>query len=311
MATVTFFERPASNGWEAVPIPGVDGVYCWTWFKPQHLPTGIAVAIPPEIVGEVNTPLPFSMFHLVHGVGLPWESLASVSLYGGEWQPAALWHNMAGQFLPAPADPAHAQILLMAQNTMPAVPETHPMTSPPATDARLMASKASTSQLSRLKNDWKACHGLERHLSGLRQQMSGVLSRLGSLDRDLSPEENLAADSLVRNEWQDARRWIREASSKLHRCIKAHDIGVTSTAGRRSTIQQMYEQTSVNTSEVGDLTTCLHEVELYLRELTNLLSSINTALQGANANGIQRAQRILSKIASQARQKRAKDRGKS
>jgi hypothetical protein len=201
----------------------------------------------------------------------------------------------------------------MAQRSSPVVPETHPVTNPPATDATLTASPAaaaSPGQLSRLENDWKACHGLERHLSSLRQQMSGVLSRLGSLDRDLSPEENLAADSLVRNEWQDARRWIREASSKLHRCIKAHDIGVTSTAGRRSTIQQMYEQTSINSPAVGDLTTCLHEVEIYFRELTNLLNSMSAALQGANANGIQRAQRILSKISSQARQKRVKDRGK-
>lgn len=316
MTAVTFFERPASTSWEVLPIPGVEGVSCWAWYRPEHLPFGVVVSVPLELIQEPGAPLPFSLFHLVHGVGLPWEYLESVSLYGGEWQPATFWNTMAGDRLPPPTDSTQNQIVLLSRNISGTVPTTQSMTAVPSSEsgsasAAPPTASAATTQFGRLEADWKACLGLERQLSGMRQQLSGVLGRLGALDRDLRPEENLAADRVDKEAWQDARRWIRDASSKVQRCIKAHDIGMTSAAGHRNVIQQTYEQAAANVGSSGDLSSARHEVEVYRRELSNLLSSMNSALQGANANGIQRAQRLLTKISAQVRQKRAKDRGRS
>jgi len=199
----------------------------------------------------------------------------------------------------------------MAGQQVVAVPEAQPTVQVPSSGAEASApSQAVTGQFHRLETDWRACQGMERQLAGLRQQLSGVLGRLGALDRDLRPAERMAADRQEKDDWQDTRRLVRDAASKVQRCLKAHDIGVTSAAGRRNLIQERYEQSSSNVDALADLTSCLHEVESYRKELANLFNNMGSALQGANTNGIQRAQRVLSKISAQASKKRAKDRGR-
>lgn len=310
MTGTAFVERLPSTTWELLPIPGVQGVACWAWFRPQHLPFGVIITVPAEMLQDNHESLPFSLFHLVHAIGLPWECLHSVSLYGGDWQPASLWDSMAERKLPLPTSPSQLQIALMTQNSSAEVPQSIPMDPAPvaAAEDRSERPVATKSQFSRLEADWKACLGMERQLSGLRQQLSGVLSRLSTMDRDLRPHERMAADRQQKDEWDDARRWIRDVSAKVQRCIKAHDIGITSAAGRRNMIRDRYEQ-SVGVAAPGDLSACLQEVESYRKELANLYNSMGSSLQGANTNGIQRAQRILSKIAAQVSQKRAKQRG--
>ena len=124
------------------------------------------VSVPLELIQEPGAPLPFSMFHLVHGVGLPWEYLESVSLYGGEWQPAEFWNSMAGDLLPPPTDCAQAQIVIASRNISGAVPTTQSMTAAPASSVESESGKPApaTAQFSRLESDWKACLGLERQL---------------------------------------------------------------------------------------------------------------------------------------------------
>jgi len=295
MTLVPFSERPASSNWEAITVPGTSGVSCRAWFRPETLPAGVAVTLPPELSASTAPVLPFSLLQIIAAVGVSWEQLASVSLYGGQWQSAATCQPLAGQQLESPAAGASPQILL-------AVIDSQIVHSPSApAPAAATEQSSSTGLFNRVETEWKACQGMERQLSGLRQQLSLVFGRLGSLDRDLRPEERLAADRIDQDDWQDARRWIRDASSKVHRCIKAHDIGVTSAAGRRNVIQQTYDQASATQKATGDLSTCLHEIEIYRKELANLFHSMSSALQVANVNGIQRAQRILSRIAARVR----------
>jgi len=311
MTPATFIERPASAGWEVVPIPGVAGVNCWAWFRPENLPAAVAVTIPPEVVGLPGAVLPFSLVQLLHAVGLTWEQLVSVSFYGGPWQPAALWQAAAAEFLPCPPVAANVQILLLAGEQTLVVSQSEPPApsppapSPPAGTDTSAPSQAVTNQFRRLESDWRACQGMERQLAGLRQQLSGALGRLSALDRDLRPAERMAAARQEKDEWQETRRWIREAASKVQRCLKAHDI---SSAGRRNMIQERYEQSSSNVDALADLTSCLHEVEVYRKELANLFNNMGSSLQGANTNGIQRAQRVLSKISAQTSKKRVRDR---
>ena len=311
MTPAAFFERPASAGWEIVPISGVADVNCWAWFRPGTLPAGVAVTIPPDVIGLPGAVLPFSLVQLIHAVGLTWDQLVSVSFYGEPWQSAAFCQATAAEFLPCPPAVANVQILLMAGQQTLAVPQPQPTAHLLSSEAEVFVpSQAVTSQFHRLETGWKACQGMERQLAGLRQQLSGVLGRLGALDRDLRPAERMGAARQEKDEWQDTRRWIRDAASKVQRCLKAHDIGVTSAAGRRNMIQERYEQSSGDVDGFTDLTSCLHEVESYRKELANLFNNMGSTLQGANANGIQRAQRVLSKISAQASKKRVQDRGR-
>jgi hypothetical protein len=270
----------------------------------------VAVTIPPEVIGIPGAVLPFSLVQLIHAVGLTWEQLVSVSFYGGPWQPAALWEATAAEFLRRPVAAANVQILLLAGQKVVAVPQTQPVSEPSTAEETSQPTAPGSGQFARLESEWRACQGMERQLAAMRKQLAAVLGRLGGLDRDLRPEENLVADRLDKDAWQDARRWIREAASKIHKCIKAHDLGITSAAGRRNIIQERYDQSAENASAVGDFGSCLHDVEVYRREMTNLHNSMGSALQAANTNGIQRAQRVLSRISAQASKKRARDRGR-
>jgi hypothetical protein len=309
-----FANRAASTNWETVTIPGLPGVTCWAWFRPDSLPTGIAISMPPELLAQPIPALPFSLAQLLEGVGLSWNEFGSLSLYGTPWQPAAAWQAAANQPFPAPQPGGSNQILLGVIEPHSA-PAPMPMTTAPQSASPLgdglRHDTDSQALFQRVETDWKACQGLERQLSGLRSQLSSTLGRLGHLDRDLHPQEALGADRQDKDEWQDARRFIRDGVSKVHRCIKAHDIGITSAAGRRTYIQRIYEQAAESSGAGGDLANCLREVESYRKELANLMNSMNGALTAANANGIQRAQRILSRIATRMRSKRAKDRGRS
>jgi len=223
--------------------------------------------------------------------------------------------SMAGNPLPTPMDASQSQVMLMTQQ---GASPTHEPAAVVQTTVNVESPPAETSsstnvsgQFGRLEADWKACLGIERQLTGMRKQLSGVLGRLNSLDRDPRPDESLGADRESKDQWQDARRWVRESASKVSRCIKAHDIGATSGAGRRNMILAIYEQAAEQGDAAGDLGQSRHEIEVYRRELMNLFNNMTSALQGANTNGVQRAQRVLSKIAAQNRQKRSRDRGKS
>ena len=300
MTPSEFADHPTSTDWETIGVPGTAGVTCRAWYRPEALTNGVAVAIPLQLTASPTSMLPFSLFQLVQAVGLTWEELVSVSLYGGPWRAASTWQQLAAQPLPLPLSGSTSQILLTA-DTVPSAP----------TPAAATGGGSATGLFNRLETDWKACRGLERQLAGMRQQLSSVLGRLNAFDRDLRPDESLAADRLDKDEWHDARRWIRDVAAKVHRCIKAHDIGMTSAAGRRNVIQHTYEQGLTSREAVGDLSSCLHEVQTYRKELANLFTSMGSALQAANTNGVQRAQRILAKISARVRDKRATNRGRS
>ncbi|MCA9060440.1 MAG: hypothetical protein KDA85_18145, partial [Planctomycetaceae bacterium] len=148
----------------------------------------------------------------------------------------------------------------------------------------------------RIDSDWNTCLSLERTLSGLRQKLSGSLSKLNTLDRELSPQERLAADREDQDAWQDARRWLRDVAAKVHRFVKAHDVGVTSAAGRRNSIEQMVQRHQAKLMSDQEVAAFHHELEAYRKLLSNLQSNMNSALSSAAQDGEGRARRVLQRI---------------
>lgn len=160
----------------------------------------------------------------------------------------------------------------------------------------------------RIEAAWKSAIQIERQLTGLRQKLSSMQTALGKLDRELTPDERLASDREDRDEWADVRRWLRDLQGKCHREIKAFDIGMTSSAGVKNTLEQRFLETTEGRVRVTDLPTLRKEFEKYRKDLMCLQRAMTAALQSSVQNGTQRAQRVIGKIGVKIREMRARNR---
>jgi len=147
---------------------------------------------------------------------------------------------------------------------------------------------------------------MERQMAGMRQKLASTLASLGKLDRDLRPEERLAADREDRDAWQDVRRWVRDLSAKCHREIKAFDIGMTSGAGKRNGMEEIYQQVIEPRVPCVTLEEHHREFEMYRKDMLNLQRAMSSAQQAAAQNGTSRAQRVLGTINRKIRERRLK-----
>lgn len=313
---IPFSMRPASAAWEIISLPGQPAPGLTMWFRPQHLPNGVIFNLPADQLQRIADRRRLTLQAIIGAAGLTPPEVAAISIYGGEWLPATAFHQLLAQPVPEPAPGCPSQILVLAHLpvTMPvmpivATPGGMPLPSPAGPAAEAMpefdsfAGTAATDLPTdpkllrdRIDADWQTCLQLERQLGTLRQKLSAALSKLGTLDRDLAPQERLAAQREDVDAWQDARRWIRDASSKVHRFIKSHDVGITSAAGRRSVMEQMHQRCCAGMMSPAEITALYREMETYRRLLTHLQSGMNSALTTASQDGEGRARRVLQRI---------------
>ena len=306
--------------WEPLPIPRVPGLNLWVWYRPQHLPSGISVSFPAEVIAAYPTGFPFTLSDIILASGVVPAQIQAVSFFGAEWQPAnaiGAYFNAAVPLVPANMRPEisiavnaplPAAIPPMASGGMSAVVQNGYAAEVPANEA--VAEPAATgtgrSMYDRIESAWRSAIQMERQMTGLRQKLSSIMGQLGKLDRDLKPDERLAADREDRDAWHDARRWVRDLAAKCHREIKSFDIGMTSAAGKRNWMEEQFKQIVEPRKPSNDLETVHREFETYRKDMVNLQKAMNSALQAATANGTQRAQRVLGVIGKKIRERRAK-----
>lgn len=273
-------------------------------------------------------------------VQLTVNAIEAISLFGCPWQPTVSLGPMLFGPLPCPAPGLRADIAFAVAANAPAFTQVS-MPSPgeigPGGQAALISSFPSMSSQAdvaidevfeddfpvedsesesiseglmqqRIEAAWKSAVQIERQLTGLRQKLSSMQTALGKLDRELTPDERLASDREDRDEWADLRRWLRDLQGKCHREIKAFDIGMTSSAGVRNTLEQRFLETTEGRVRVTDLPTLRKEFEKYRKDLMCLQRAMTAALQSSVQNGTQRAQRVIGKIGVKIREMRARNR---
>ena len=128
-----------------------------------------------------------------------------------------------------------------------------------------------------------------------------MLVKLNSLNRDLSPDERLHSDRQDKNDWMEARRWLRDVGAKVSRYIKEFDIGEASQAGKREWFEQTYEAIIAPRRISDDLPRLEREFEAHRKQLQTLMANMNNAYSSAVQDGERRAQQILTHIASKVR----------
>ena len=327
----------------------LQGIVLWAWYRPAHLPSGVVVSIPAELLTACPGGFPMTLGDVLTATGVPPQQFQGVSLFGCEWQSASVFAPFVNHPLPVVPAGGRAEILIavgeqqVMMPMMPVVSMHQPGTTVFGTETAAMLAEANSftgqavypgllsddvnqsfaddaefedngapltedMMYLRIEAAWKGARQIERQTTGLRQKLGSMQAVLGKLDRDLSPDERLAADREDRDDWADVRRWLRDLQAKCHREIKAFDIGMTSGAGGRRHLEDVFLTKIEPRAAGGQLEVYRAEFEQFRKDMVSLQRAMGTALQAASLNGTQRAQRILGKIAGKIREMRARNR---
>jgi hypothetical protein len=277
------FRQPSQN-WETVLLP--TGESMWVWFRPATAPHGLTIRLPEQ-------PQRFTLQQLLQAAGVAVQTVAAWNLHGQSFQVA----THGGLLMqPCPVSPTGSDLQLHVWTQAVEVPPTPSPSTAVATDDR------STRQiLDTIDADWQAALQIESQMLLVRKQLGNMINRLNTLNRDLNPDERRYADRQDISDWQDARRWLRDVASRVARCIKEHDIGQASMAGRREWFEITF-QTKVALRQPFD---GIHEVqrefESYRRLVQTQMVGMKAALATASQDGERRAQQLLTRIATKVR----------
>ena len=153
-----------------------------------------------------------------------------------------------------------------------------------------------------VEQDWRACNEAERDLSRLRQQLLDMMGRLKTLNRDLTGPERVHSNNQEKKDWQQARRMLRDCTNRLWKCVKAHDIGYTSSAGQRRWFEETYEKYIAPRRHFDGFLEADRAFGTYRKIVTTLHIEMTNALSIAQLDGERRAQQVLARIAEKIRE---------
>jgi len=153
---------------------------------------------------------------------------------------------------------------------------------------------------------WTAIQAATVKLEMLRKQIDDLMMQLNSLIRDLTYDEVGHSTRQDRDAWDDARRWMRNASTQLSRCQKACDVGDTQSVGKKEWLQNIHDNFIVTRQPVDNIQGVVSEFEYFRKLLINLEIQVTGTLSSASTDGLNRGRRVLAEIATKIR--RAKSR---
>ena len=296
---VMFAQRPASQAWEAVTLPTNPPLQLWAWYKPAQAPSAIMLQIPPT-----GTPLPdgLSLRSMLHMLGIDPAAVPMCSLFGfwfpGDGGASPCFEQVVTG--PVPGGDPHLVIQIEATRA--------PLQVGPGSELSQSIDEQTREIFKSFERDWKTASNAERQLAGLQKQLNDMQIRLSTMNRDLTPDENLYADRADRDDWRDARRWLRDASSRLSKCIKELVAGETTYVGKRMWFEQIYEEHVKPQIPFPGMEDARREFEFYRRTILNLCDRMQAASHHAQQEGVQRAQVVLSRIAVKVASRRTKGR---
>lgn len=302
--------------------------WVWAWFKPAQAPHTAILRLPDETLRSFPDRRYLTMRRLLVSAGIDPRTVALWNYGGAGCDAAAGTSPLLDQPLPdlppgadpnitvvclqpgypVPAQPAAAQpagALSAAHQPTAQQPGAAP-SAPAAATPTFASGGAFNDVFENIEVNWATIVQIEKTMVGLRKQLSSMVGRLNTLNRDLGPDERLHADRQDRSDWQTARRWLRDVEKRVSQCIKTYDIGERSYAGQRAWYEQMYEQKVVPRQPFEGMEQMQRDFETHRKTVQHLMMSMNQALQTATQDGERRAQQILTKIANSVRAAKSK-----
>jgi hypothetical protein len=177
-------------------------------------------------------------------------------------------------------------------------------TRPPATAAGppQPLDAATADIFERIEADWNSSNEIEKDLGRVRKQLVDILGRLKALNRDLTPPERVHSNNQDKKDWQDARRTLRDATNRVWKYLKAHDIGDTSNAGKRVWFDEIYRKFIGPRRPFDELMASARAFELHRKTITQLHCDMSNAYSYASLDGERRAQQVLNRIQTKVRE---------
>jgi hypothetical protein len=285
---VAFAQRPASTAWEFVTLPTNPPLQLLAWFKPSHLPTAIALQVPPE---SLQFQIGFSVRHVLQSLGIDPAAVPMCSLFGFSFSGDGGVSTYFDHVVVGPNAGADPNIVVYVDPPQAVAVAAAAPQQAPAIDSQ-------TRELFKsLERDWKWSNQTERQLAGLTKQLQDMQTRLNNLNRDLSPDERMFADRQDVDDWRDARRFLREAGTRLGKYIKEMMAGETTYAGKRQWFDQIHRDYVATQTPFPGMLEARSEFEFFRRNMQNLAERMQAAYHLAQMDGVQRAQAVLSRIA--------------
>lgn len=310
-ARATFAARPPSPSWERVAAADNPQNLIWVWFKPASMPHGLILRIPDELyVSAPQLAALWTMRKLLLTAGIDPASVATWQLQGAVYDAMGGTSPFLDAGVPRPMpgmDPhivvtIHAPVMMMPQ-MMPAAPMASlPQMMPPQQPAATSVPSALVEIYESIELDWVASLEIERDLTRMRKSLIDTMARLKTLNRDLTPPERLYSSNQDKKDWVDARRWLRDSSTKCWRCIKDHDIGDTSSAGQRKWFEETYQNVILPRKPFDGLQQAQRDFEGYRKAVQTLHNTMSNTLSMAAIEGERRAQAVLARIAQKVRE---------
>ena len=298
-AQVDFATRPPSVSWEAVPFIDAPQVGFWIWFKPANVPQGLMLWIPDETYRTYPYPDQLSLRKLLHSAGVDPITVSSWFIYGGTYEGNGGTNPLFDQAISAPGAGVDPNFVVYLNPTFTSAPQQAAATVD-------LGGEYLAGMFDSMTSDWSAILLFEKQLELLRKRLAGMSSRLKSLNRDLNTEEGLHADRQDKDEWEIARRWLRDSSSRLSRELKAHDVGDTKAAGTREWFETIYLQFIVPRQQFDGIVQARKDFEGFRKQMQTLANNMTVALSYASLEGERRATQVLNQIAAKVRAARAK-----
>lgn len=297
-----FSTRTPSTNWEQLPLAGLPGTV-WCWFKPAQGPLDVYVQVPPETLQATGGAL--TVRRLIATSGLSEAEVQGWAING-----AFIPHTLqTAGYLDQPLPWLSAPLIL--RTTGMAVPPLAPVSTLPQTTvapqpAVSSSSPDSESVFQRIETDWNTVLQIETNMAQMRKQLHAMSGKLKSLNRDLNMEENNAADSQDKRDWQDIRRWLRDAASGVSRAIREFDVGDLSAAGGRGRFDDLYREYVALRKPLPNLAQVAAEFEMYRKLIQNQFQKMQTASVSSARDGEQRAAQFLTRLAAKIRVARGK-----
>ncbi len=154
----------------------------------------------------------------------------------------------------------------------------------------------------RIEADWNSSNEIEKDLTRLRKQLVDILGRLKTLNRDLNGPERVHSNNQDKKDWQDARRCLRDATNRVWKYLKAHDIGDTSNAGKRVMFEEVYRKYIAPRKLFKEFMTTARAFESHRKTITTLHGDMNNAYSFASLDGERKAQQVLNRIQQKVRE---------
>ena len=290
---LAFAVRPPSANWEPIQAPTNPPRTFWAWFKPQHLPTAIVLQVPS---GDGSAVAPVTVRYLVQMLGVDPACVPMCSLFGFSFQGQGGTASYFDQPVSGPPPGADPNIVFYVdpppmQNAASYAPS-------PGVDEHEFTDDQIEEMFDSMERDWKSSLQAERQLQSLQKQLLDLQVRLGTMNRDLGPDERLYSYRSDQDDWQEARRALRDAATRLARYIKEMDAGETSYAGKKRWFVNIRKSYVIPRVMFDGIESALLEFEVYRSAMQNLVTRMQAAYHHGRQEGEVRAQQVLNRIAT-------------